>query len=165
MYVDGYKTFEHQEFTGEFVPPKTSFVLSAPPKNTLIQAQDINTESTITFVNIKQLIHGPDAVEQSDNKIVVKNGLISCLGKCATEGKVVDLQNGWVTPGLVASGATLGLLEIEQEPRTGGGFVRSYPEKDSILKGYSHLKAASSIYVGRDHSRILNAAFKAGLFV
>ena len=65
--------------------------------------------------------------------VVVRNGDIICYGAevtCAlddlTEGervRVVDLQGGTVSPGLMTYGSPLGLQEIEAEPSTGDGTV------------------------------------------
>lgn len=65
--------------------------------------------------------------------VVVQNGDIICYGAeitCAlddlTEGervRVVDLQGGTISPGLLTYGSPLGLQEIEAEPSTGDGTV------------------------------------------
>ena len=65
--------------------------------------------------------------------VVVQSGDIICYGAeitCAlddlTEGKrvrVVDLQGGTISPGLLTYGSPLGLQEIEAEPSTGDGTV------------------------------------------
>jgi hypothetical protein len=64
---------------------------------------------------------------------VVQNGDITCYGTqvtCTlddlTEGvrvRVVDLQGGTISPGLLTYGSPLGLQEIEAEPSTGDGPV------------------------------------------
>lgn len=65
--------------------------------------------------------------------VVVRNGDITCYGAevtCAlddlSEGervRVVDLQGGAISPGLLTYGSPLGLQEIEAEPSTGDGLV------------------------------------------
>jgi len=65
--------------------------------------------------------------------VVVRNGEITCYGSEAacslddlTEGdrvRVVDLQGGEISPGLLTYGSPLGLQEIEAEPSTGDGPV------------------------------------------
>ena len=65
--------------------------------------------------------------------VVVRNGDITCYGAeviCAlddlTEGervRVVDLQGGTISLGLLTYGSPLGLQEIEAEPSTGDGTV------------------------------------------
>ena len=72
--------------------------------------------------------------------VVVQNGSITCLGgretECFTDSLLVgsdvtliDLEGGSVSPGLVSSGSSLGLEEIQSESSTTDGFV---PE--SLLK-------------------------------
>jgi len=65
--------------------------------------------------------------------VVVRNGEITCYGSEAacslddlTEGdrvRMVDLQGGEISPGLLTYGSPLGLQEIEAEPSTGDGSV------------------------------------------
>jgi len=95
----------------------------------------------ILFTNVKSVIlpRSNDLAEaysaQGDETgvVVVRNGEITCYGSEAvcslndlTESnrvRVVDLQGGAISPGLLTYGSPLGLQEIEAEPSTGDGSV------------------------------------------
>ncbi|ODN78842.1 hypothetical protein L202_04386 [Cryptococcus amylolentus CBS 6039] len=57
--------------------------------------------------------------------VVVKNGEITCVGKCvAEEGldfEIIDLKGGSIAPGLISVGSYLGLMEIRGEKSTWDG--------------------------------------------
>lgn len=61
--------------------------------------------------------------------LVIDGGKITCLGsawlcsEAATDGYVVELQYGHITPGLIAVSQTLGVVEITGEPTTSDGVV------------------------------------------
>ena len=72
------------------------------------------------------------ALDDGAGVVVVRNGDITCYGSEAscslgdlTGGRVrvVDLQGGAISPGLLTYGSPLGLQEIEAEPSTGDGSV------------------------------------------
>jgi len=95
----------------------------------------------ILFMNVNNVIlprHGDPAEVYSSlgdevGVVVVRNGDIICYGAevaCALDGltegervRVVDLQGGTISPGLLTYGSPLGLQEIEAEPSTGDGTV------------------------------------------
>ncbi|KAI8904734.1 hypothetical protein EDD86DRAFT_212675 [Gorgonomyces haynaldii] len=149
VYVDGRQTFKHIK-ASEALPEKKAQPLK-PVKNVKIQVP--KADKVFTFVNISNVIDGPDALP-GGKVIVVEDGKITCIGSCTTKGSVVDLQGGWVTPGLIAAGVHLGLEEIQQEPGTGSG---------RISERSVNVNAADGIKVGREYSRMLSAAFKAGV--
>jgi hypothetical protein len=96
--------------------------------------------------------------------VVVRNGDIACYGAevtCTlddlTEGervRVVDLQGGSISPGLLTYGSPLGLQEIEAEPSTGDGSVFD-PLNGHVPKllgdGISIVRAVDALqFAGRD---------------
>lgn len=96
--------------------------------------------------------------------VVVRNGDITCYGAevtCTlddlTEGervRVVDLQGGSISPGLLTYGSPLGLQEIEAEPSTGDGSVFD-PLNGRVPKllgdGISVVRAVDALqFAGRD---------------
>ncbi|TDZ29972.1 hypothetical protein C8035_v003550 [Colletotrichum spinosum] len=62
-----------------------------------------------------------------DMTMVVSNGEISCLGVQCTSAQdeedsfTISLRKGYITPGLVAFGNNIGILDISSEPSTGDG--------------------------------------------
>jgi hypothetical protein len=95
----------------------------------------------ILFTNVNSVIlprrgdlaEAYSALGDETGVVVVRNGEITCYGSEAacslddlTEGdrvRVVDLQGGEISPGLLTYGSPLGLQEIEAEPSTGDGTV------------------------------------------
>ncbi|KAI8172337.1 hypothetical protein K4K51_011224 [Colletotrichum sp. SAR 10_75] len=85
----------------------------------------------IVFTGIKEaLIDDVSYLDTSDHlAMVVTNGEITCLGAesaCVSsyEGDSIvsiKLDNGYITPGMVAFGNNIGILDISSEPSTGDG--------------------------------------------
>lgn len=83
-------------------------------------------------------------------QVVVKDGSIVCsAADCATEIASIqnvvpefDLQGGYVLPGLVGVGSTLGLVEIPSESTTGDGVASSSASQDpkAIIEAVDGLK-------------------------
>ena len=146
--MDGYSTFTHVDFTEtEFLPTKVDSPISGG-----INIDEFRENDTITFFNITGLVSSKDAVWEADSKIVVKNGLIKCIGpRCEQAGTLIDLQMGWVIPGLIAASGHLGMEEIAAESSTSAGDI--YGDVAS---------AADGLQIGLKYSKELRAAFKAG---
>jgi hypothetical protein len=95
----------------------------------------------ILFKNVNSVIlprHGDlaeaySALGDETGVVVIRNGDITCYGSevaCSLDDRtgdervrVVDLQGGAISPGLLTYGSPLGLQEIEAEPSTGDGSV------------------------------------------
>jgi hypothetical protein len=99
------------------------------------------SSDTILFTGVSSVVipHHGELVEVYSPKsnevgvVAVRNGNIICYGPAATctlEGladseqvRVVDLQGGAISPGLVTYGSPLGLQEIQFESSTGDGLL------------------------------------------
>ncbi|KAJ0272270.1 hypothetical protein COL940_010552 [Colletotrichum noveboracense] len=88
-----------------------------------------NTRIVLTGIR-EALIDDVSSLDTSDHlAMVVTNGEITCLGAqsaCVSsyEGDSIvsiKLDNGYITPGLVAFGNNIGILDISSEPSTGDG--------------------------------------------
>ncbi|KDN45504.1 hypothetical protein RSAG8_04828, partial [Rhizoctonia solani AG-8 WAC10335] len=79
----------------------------------------------IIFTNVASFVRDDQQMLEQQGTVVASRGHIVCAGACASyitpEAKIVDLQGGSVIPGLIASGASIGLVEIDQEPSTNDG--------------------------------------------
>lgn len=102
---------------------------------------EMASADVILFTNVNSVIlprrgdlaEAYSALGDETGVVVVRNGEITCYGSedaCSmddlTEGdrvRVVDLQGGEISPGLLTYGSPLGLQEIEAEPSTGDGSV------------------------------------------
>ncbi|KAJ1304899.1 hypothetical protein OPQ81_006033 [Rhizoctonia solani] len=103
---------------------------------------------TIVFKNVASLVcDGQQVLDQQDT-VIASRGRIVCAGNCAsyvTAGvKVVDLHGGSIVPGLIASGASIGLVEIDAEPSTNDGIPLDPLENDipSVAGGNEFLTRA-----------------------
>lgn len=102
---------------------------------------DRTSTDVVLFMNVNSIVlprngdlaEAYSALGDEAGVVVVRNGDITCYGAEATcfldnlaEGervRVVDLQGGAISPGLLTYGSPLGLQEIEAEPSTGDGVV------------------------------------------
>ena len=158
VFVDGISTFEHSLYKSLINAPfKPKPIYQT--KNNVLHAQNIpRGNSTYTLENIQYALASKHTTENEAkklNRIVVSSGIIKCAGDCAVEGVTIDVKGGWVTPGLIAAGVHLGLDEIEQEDVTKSGWIDTPSEYP--------ITASGSLRVGRDKSKMLNNAFKAGV--
>ncbi|KAJ3273639.1 hypothetical protein HDV01_004248 [Terramyces sp. JEL0728] len=152
VFTDGYTTFKHADYGKSIAQEYDSTAFQK--ENVHSKLEKPAATSTITYHNIAGLVHGPKATWEKDSLIVVEDGAVTCIGpKCAVKGEKVDLNNGWVIPGLVAASVRLGIEEIASEPGTSSGKIST----DDLLP------SADGIYVGRKFSKALDAAFKAGV--
>ncbi|KAI8928128.1 hypothetical protein BC831DRAFT_449924 [Entophlyctis helioformis] len=164
VYVDGYETFEHPNFAKDIATPFDATILteeSAKPKNWNCAIPN-GADKTYTLENIGAIL-ATRASEPSSpsDRIVIENGIVTCIGECEPKGDVVDLNGFWVTPGLVAAGVHLGLEEISAELITSSGKLDIDVNADgSVPKAPS---AKDSLQIGRHKSKMLDAAFKAGV--
>ncbi|KAF8750742.1 Carbohydrate esterase family 9 protein [Rhizoctonia solani] len=80
---------------------------------------------TIIFKNVGSFMRDKPQLLRRGDIIVASRGRVVCVGACTNyatyKAKVVDLQGGSIIPGLVSSGASIGLVEIDQEPSTNDG--------------------------------------------
>ncbi|KAJ2957267.1 hypothetical protein NQZ79_g6970 [Umbelopsis isabellina] len=102
--------------------------------------------------------------QSSQGQVVVDNGKIICagddcdshvqaLGSMATE---IDVQGGYIIPGIVAVGSSLGLIEIDSEDTTGDGVIRP-----TVSRDYKDvIQAVDGLKLGTEH---LRRAYKGGV--
>ncbi|KAL2878408.1 hypothetical protein SGCOL_006382 [Colletotrichum sp. CLE4] len=78
----------------------------------------------------KEILGGDLAVDEGEElALMVSSGRITCLdikSRCLSalqhdETVEIELANGYVTPGLIAFGNNIGILDISSEPATGDG--------------------------------------------
>ncbi|CAE6507915.1 unnamed protein product [Rhizoctonia solani] len=96
--------------------------------------QNSQNPDTMVFTNVASFVRDDQQVLQHQGTVVASRGHILCAGACASyitpDAKVLDLQGGAIIPGLVASGASIGLVEIDQEPSTNDGIPLDSLESD-----------------------------------
>ncbi|KAI3539851.1 amidohydrolase [Colletotrichum filicis] len=162
VYVDGREVLDSKDslqrlqaqvsFTDNVVPEARPYVLQTEKRDVCNRATAPG--ANILFTGIKssllenQLPEVVLAVEQEqDLALVVSDGRITCLdveSKCSStlqhNGTVeIKLSNGYVTPGLIAFGNNLGILDVSSEPSTGDGSPGS---KVNALDAQKHLHSA-----------------------
>ncbi|KAG8763267.1 hypothetical protein FRC11_004954, partial [Ceratobasidium sp. 423] len=96
--------------------------------------QNSQNPDTVVFKNVASFVPDGQQVLEYQGTVVASRGRIVCTGACASyitpDAKVVDLRGGAIIPGLVASGASIGLVEIDQEPSTNDGVPLDPLESD-----------------------------------
>ncbi|CAG8525018.1 2762_t:CDS:2, partial [Paraglomus brasilianum] len=164
VYIDGIPQFN-----------TSSSVLSGPTDEpyTLYNAtrhSSVDTEerivSSVVIKNIGKIFVGEESIMESTPAgsltITVSEGRIMCIGPDCTITDtvgydVVDLQGGYVLPGIIAAGSTLGLSEIEQEQITQDGYVNSFESPDYPKR---IIRAVDGLKLGGKH---LEKAYKGGV--
>ncbi|KAL0932710.1 carbohydrate esterase family 9 protein (amidohydrolase) [Colletotrichum truncatum] len=143
VFVDGREVLDAKESLKKLETSAQLAELIAPKSRPTIRLQKkedicrkaIEPGTQLVFTGVKQTLldrHFPafsDSSSRSDLTLVISNGKITCFdvqSKCVsayTKEKVlsIDLENGYVTPGLVAFGNNIGILDIPSEPSTGDG--------------------------------------------
>ncbi|KAJ7116414.1 carbohydrate esterase family 9 protein [Mycena epipterygia] len=83
--------------------------------------------------DVEQLFSAAD--DSPLSTVVTENGLITCVGVCATDvadATTIDLQAGSISPGLVSFGSPLGLEHIAQEASTVDGPIFDPMSKNGV---------------------------------
>ncbi|CAG8555495.1 1968_t:CDS:10 [Paraglomus occultum] len=123
--------------------------------------------SSVIIKNIGKIFVGEESIMESTATgsltITVSEGRIMCIGSDCTITNtigydVVDLNGGYVLPGIIAAGSDLGLSEIEQEPITQDGYVSSFKSPDHPERII--IRAVDGLKFGGKH---LEEAYKAGV--
>jgi hypothetical protein len=164
VYIDGRATLDRKKvaesqskviaekkFSSD--APKHRKVLSSEVKEELCGRLD-RIAGRIVVRGIKESFLDYQPPIESDSSptnltMVIEGGNIDCFGTvCASataDDTVIDLENGYVLPGLTAVSVSLGLLEIPSEDRTSDGTVStsssgSNPEHVTYAKYGVHLE-------------------------
>jgi hypothetical protein len=140
VYVDGKPTLEPEkvkESMTKVLPrisetpqqPKERPVLDQEAKDTACRAI-YNSKGKVAFTGlVTSYIPGfsPEDSSSSNLTAVIDQGRLTCIGtssEClvmATEGTVIHLTNGYISPGITSVARSLGLNEIAGEPSTKDG--------------------------------------------
>ncbi|KAJ3261476.1 hypothetical protein HDU77_000850 [Chytriomyces hyalinus] len=149
VIIDGYTVFSLPNALSPPAPtkptrpiePALEFPASQFPAYTILNCSGIYTQDS-------QVLKG---------KIVVENGLVSCIGeKCGSKGVVFNLQGGVVIPGLVAVTSSLGLEEIQQEDGTTDGAAAGSDAAAGLVHAKDGLRVGGS-------GKLLQYAWKSGV--
>ncbi|CAO3577184.1 unnamed protein product [Absidia cylindrospora] len=163
VFVDGVPLFDEKDIepiTEEKVKPK-----STPKTADLIKeaatALSENSSASFVLTNIgRNLLTNRNGTAGDDDTLVVENGKIICYGQCSypliSDAQVIDVQGGYVVPGFVAVGSSLGLVEISSEDSTGDGRVPASKSRDAN----QIVESVDGIKLGTRH---LEEAYKGGV--
>ncbi|CDS12474.1 hypothetical protein LRAMOSA04668 [Lichtheimia ramosa] len=156
---------DDNEFLRSWLPPRPTGAMTLDKPDTMDQACTPETDSFV-LRNISRLYMGPGQVYNGSAYLVVEDGQVVCAGpECShdqvqwpTSSPVFDMDGAIVIPGIVSSGAPLGLGEIGSEQSTLDGYAEndiSSPDlAQSVVRAVDGLKL--------DGLR-LKKAFKAGV--
>ncbi|GAA5808409.1 hypothetical protein MFLAVUS_011382 [Mucor flavus] len=138
VFIDGVPLFDEKSISP--VKKEADRKKSASFVKTM---QDLPTPGTKNFVltNI-----GGNLIDENKKSIFVSEGRIVCSGEdCVntmTDYETIDVQGGYILPGLIAVGSKLGLVEIPSETSTGDGVApaSSSMQANTILEAFDGLK-------------------------
>ncbi|CAG8484063.1 3339_t:CDS:2 [Funneliformis caledonium] len=168
VYIDGIPQFgtPNSVLSGKSKCSKGSSAQNEPVK----EKGNERTASSVVINNIGKIFVDKDTILEPNNNssvkdenisMIIKDGLVECIGNCAisnhNSSEMIDLNGGYVLPGIVAIGASLGLIEIDLEPSTTDGFVPIINHPDSVDQV---MKAIDGLKFGGKH---LDVAYKAGV--
>ncbi|KAI8100036.1 uncharacterized protein BX664DRAFT_322707, partial [Halteromyces radiatus] len=168
VIVDGIPLFDEKEIPPvvDKTKPKTTGMIKNEVQQSIITstgASEQQQQQSFVLTNIGRNLLAMDHEdkENSDDVLVVDNGKIVCSGKCAyalidNDIQKIDIQGGYIVPGLVAVGSSLGLVEIPSEGSTGDGTVSASTSRDAnqIVETVDGLKLGT---------RHLQEAYKGGV--
>ncbi|RIA84710.1 hypothetical protein C1645_783560 [Glomus cerebriforme] len=134
------------------------------------------TASSVIIKNIGKVFIDEDTIIESVSSnsslndknisIIVKDGLVECIGTNCTNAidtitnnspEIIDLNGGYILPGMIAVGTSLGLVEIDAEVITSDGIAPIIVDPNSEDRV---IKAIDGLKLGGKH---LNVAYKAGV--
>jgi imidazolonepropionase-like amidohydrolase len=161
VFVDGKEVLDSRNYTkqpntevqlSDVTAPKQRAVASKEQKQ-IICNKALSPNAQLIFTGIKHvLLDTPKlptgAAANEDFTLVIADGSIACFdikSICRPSHGVevpltIPLKNGYITPGLVAFGNNLGILDISSEPSTGDG---------SPGRGHNALKEKSSLHFAK----------------
>lgn len=172
VYIDGIPQFDTPvSVLTNFTKKNHSSMKNVNKENT--DNTEERTASSVIIKNIGKVFIDEDTIIESNSSlndknisIIVKDGLVECIGTNCTNTidivtrnspEVIDLNGGYILPGMIAVGTPLGLVEINQEAITSDGFAPIIVDLDSehrVIKAIDGLKL---------DSKPLNVAYKAGV--
>ncbi|CAG8452698.1 10938_t:CDS:2, partial [Cetraspora pellucida] len=172
VYIDGIPQFNTTVFVlGNDVSkpiPSNNINASTPIMRKPVKPR---LASSIVLKNVGKIyVDGNQIIDttsstQGDIGIIVKDGIVECIGINCTQPdhissyEVIDLNGGYVLPGFTAVAPSLGLSELRREPSTTDGIVTAVSDPDNA-EGIIY--AIDGLKLGGKH---LEVAHKAGVFV
>ncbi|CAG8628867.1 5910_t:CDS:10, partial [Cetraspora pellucida] len=169
VYIDGIPQFNTSSCvlgndSSKQIPsksmPKSNFT-RVPAKSQLTSSIVLKNVAKI-YVDKNHIIDTTSST-QGDISVIVKDGIVECIGINCTEPdhissyEVIDLNGGYILPGFIAVTPSLGLSEIDMEPSTTDGIVTAVSNPNDAEK---IIYAIDGLRLGGKH---LEAAYKAGL--
>jgi imidazolonepropionase-like amidohydrolase len=150
VYIDGRATLDPKK-VAESQPkvrmdkssspdaPKQRKVLSSNAREELCGRLDGNVKKFVITGIKESFLDHPMIVKSGSNSdnltMVIQDGSITCFsGQCASatsDDTIINLENGYVLPGLTAVSVSLGLTEIPSEERTSDGNIGSATSFDA----------------------------------
>ncbi|RAH69774.1 amidohydrolase [Aspergillus aculeatinus CBS 121060] len=141
VFIDGRAVLESpallsiqdNKVAAQAAPAVRSSVATAERDRVCAPVRDQASHANILFTGIQHVLlnstTNPHTEAAHDRVLLLTNGQIACLDTKSTclaqttseSLTQIDLQNGYITPGLVAFGNKLGIEDIASEPSTGAG--------------------------------------------
>ncbi|CAG8803355.1 9629_t:CDS:10 [Gigaspora margarita] len=166
VYIDGIPQFNTSLSVLSNETSKQSLSNNTPKSDFTRNPVKSRTTSSAILKNIDKIYVDKNhtiSSEEGNISIIVKDGIIECIGiNCMIPNnissyEIIDLEGGYVLPGIIAVSPALGLAEIELESSTSDGQVvpiRNPYDTEDIIYAIDGLK------LGGKH---LESAYKAGV--
>ncbi|KAG2221768.1 hypothetical protein INT45_003408 [Circinella minor] len=167
VFIDGVPLFDEKPIS-PVVDKKTytTTTTSEQMENVVDLSSVASQQKSAMFTNVGRVILGNDVDVDGPVQVLVHNGEIICTAQDCSDTVItsstdeplthVDVQGGYIIPGLIAVGSKLGLTEIPSEGSTGDGIVKpssSHNPKD-IVQAIDGIKLST---------RHLEEAYKGGV--
>ncbi|CAG8494493.1 17429_t:CDS:10 [Gigaspora margarita] len=173
VYIDGIPQFNTSSYVlGNDTlkkSPSNNINPSIPKSNFTREPAKSRLTSSVVLKNVGKIFVDKDHIidatssTQGDINIIVKDGIVECIGINCTEPdhissyEVIDLNGGYVLPGFIGVTPSLGLSEIDSEPSTTDGIVTAVSNPNDAEK---IIYAIDGLKLGGKH---LEVAYKAGI--
>ncbi|CAG8638709.1 5039_t:CDS:10, partial [Dentiscutata erythropus] len=174
VYIDGIPQFNTSLYALETDISKQTLLnnINAPKPKSSFTQEPVKSRltSSVVLKNVgkiyvdKNNIIDTTSSTQGDISVIVKDGIVECIGNNCTEPEhissyeVIDLNGGYILPGFIAAASSLGLSEIARESSTTNGKVTAVSNPNNA-EGIIY--AIDGLKLGGKH---LEVAYKAGVF-
>ncbi|CAG8704975.1 25012_t:CDS:10, partial [Gigaspora rosea] len=166
VYIDGIPQFNTSLSVLSNETSKQPLSNNTPKSDFTRKPVKSRTTSSAILKNIDKIYVDKNhtlSSEEGNISVIVKDGIIECIGiNCIMPNnissyEIIDLEGGYVLPGIIAVSPALGLAEIELESSTTDGQVvpisNPYDSEDMIY-------AVDGLKLGGKH---LESSYKAGV--
>ncbi|CAO3608609.1 unnamed protein product [Cunninghamella blakesleeana] len=158
VFIDGVPLFDEKPIP-DIIKQQSNEKIKMEKEIFIVNEKLLSEPSSSSFV-ITNIGRNLLSKSKDDSVLVIKDGEIVCSGQCTqtltNDITEINVHGGYVVPGFVAVGSSLGLVEIVAEDTTGDGTVSDSTSHDPN----AIVQAIDGIKLGTRH---LEEAYKGGV--